>query len=233
MYWWPLEHPQCMRHFADLKGATSAWDPYFCLLHSIILPTHDTCKWIYPIKYFLWSPPNSYKINFFEPRAQLTVSRRKTPKTLCFNTQNDKKITCVSDFSTDPTRESLTRGNGCQRAVSLARQRIVSCVKGRESPYKAICSDWHARQNVGPVCHTSPSQRLPRVLNSRVGTFCGSKTRVIFFVFFYTKTRRFASVGKQMVRCTVEKKEKSALDRCNLGKRLNGYFCKISTVAHT
>jgi len=34
-----------MSHFSDLKGATSAWDPYFYRLHSIILPTHDTQKW--------------------------------------------------------------------------------------------------------------------------------------------------------------------------------------------
>ena len=39
-----LGHPQCTRQFADLKGATSARDPFFCLLQSIILPTHDTQK---------------------------------------------------------------------------------------------------------------------------------------------------------------------------------------------
>ena len=33
-------HPQCMRQFADLKSATSVGDPSFCLLQSIILPTH-------------------------------------------------------------------------------------------------------------------------------------------------------------------------------------------------
>ena len=41
-----LEYSQCMHQFADLKGATSAGDSYFCLLQSTILPTYDTCKWI-------------------------------------------------------------------------------------------------------------------------------------------------------------------------------------------
>jgi len=35
-----LGHSQCMRQFADLKGAMSAGDPFLCLLQSIILPTH-------------------------------------------------------------------------------------------------------------------------------------------------------------------------------------------------
>jgi len=35
-----IRHLQCMRQFADLKGATSARDPSFCFLQSIILPIH-------------------------------------------------------------------------------------------------------------------------------------------------------------------------------------------------
>jgi len=135
-----------MSYFIDCKAVISVKDLNFYLLYFIILSTYDTYKWIYLIKYFLCSPSNSYKINFFEPRVQLTVSRPKPSKTPCFNTQNDKKMTPVSDLSTDLIRESLTRGNGCQGAVSLAGSHIASRVKGCESPelnWFAWClTDW-------------------------------------------------------------------------------------------
>ena len=77
-----------MRHFTDLKGVILTRNLYFYLLYFIIFLIYDTYKWIYPIKYFLWSPSNSYKINFFWIKS---ATHRFTPKTQCFNTQNDKK----------------------------------------------------------------------------------------------------------------------------------------------
>ena len=103
-----LGHLQCMSHFTDLKIVTSARDPNFCLLHSIILPTHDTCKWIYPIKYFLWSPPNSYKIIFFKIKSVIHRFMPKIPKILCFNTQNDKKrLACQISLQIQHASHSL------------------------------------------------------------------------------------------------------------------------------
>ena len=125
-----------MSHFINLKAATSARDSNFCLLHSIILP--NTCKWIYLIKYFLWSLPNTYKIIFLNQECN-SPFHAENPKILCFNTQNDKKKTRVSDLSTDPTHEPLMRGNGCQGVVSFVRQHIALRVKGYESPNSITC----------------------------------------------------------------------------------------------
>jgi len=71
------------------------------------------------------------KLIFFEPRVQFTVS---CPKHCVLIYKITKKMTRVSDLSTDPTRESLTQGNGYQGAVPLAGPHIASRVKGCESP---------------------------------------------------------------------------------------------------
>ena len=77
----------------DLLLTWHPWDPQTdaCIAGALILPTNDTYKWIYPIKYFFWSPPNLYKINFFKTKSATHRFTPENSKTLCFNTQNDKK----------------------------------------------------------------------------------------------------------------------------------------------
>ena len=60
-----------------------------------------------------------------------------------------KKMTRMSDLSTDLTRKSLTRDNGYQGAVSLARPHIDSRVEGCESPNKTT----NILANVGVPLH--------------------------------------------------------------------------------